>query len=403
MTEASKRRLELAIRLERLGLWIRWGTYFLLLGVYWAGHAKGETRDLVLITAAVFTHNLLVHVCFWRRRFDFFSSAWNFLVYLAEASVVVKCTGAEESPLNVLYIFLIAGYTVHTTAFGRILAASFACTAAFALVMLHEWWFVGIRIGPLDIFVKLATIPFTGWLVATLVQLREKAEETSRLRTLELGSSEAMLRAILDSTAQPILVYNERESMSEANRGAVEFLGKPREAMLGGSLSSVFGADAAANIVADTLAHGAYFAEHQVQIAEGNIRTVELAARSFHRNKHLFMVIVLHDMTERHELQAATNLANAKLARLNRELQRVNELRADLLSNVTRRLYSPLSAIVGYLDLLLHDEHAANTPEQNRILQNCRRDATRVFELLDEAATTATLHSSPENGNRQYD
>ena len=103
------------------------------------------------------------------------------------------------------------------------------------------------------------------------------------------------------------------------------------------------------------------------------------------RNQQRFFVVVAHDITERKHLQEATHLANVNLERLNRELQQVNNLKTGLLTAVSQRLRSPLTAILGYLDMLLNDELGPLPPEQRKILQNARRTTLRVFALIDEA------------------
>ena len=52
---------------------------------------------------------------------------------------------------------------------------------------------------------------------------------------------------------------------------------------------------------------------------------------------------------------------------------------------VSQKLRSPLTAILGYMDLLLDEELGELLPEQRKSLQTCRRSTLRIFKLLDES------------------
>ena len=94
---------------------------------------------------------------------------------------------------------------------------------------------------------------------------------------------------------------------------------------------------------------------------------------------------LLHDVTEQKQLQEATRVANVELEKINRELQRVEALRNEFHSTISQRLRSPLSAILGYTDLLIGEELGELNASQRKAIQTCRRSVMRVFNLVDEA------------------
>jgi PAS domain S-box-containing protein len=378
-------RLSPAIRLERLALILRYLAYAVLTAIFFLQQVRGSYRDFVVITGVVLLHNAFVHAVLRTRRYRLFDTALNFAIYLVETSLVVMFTGAEESELFVLYLFVLIGYTVYRRSFSRILTASFICCAAYGAVILVEWRVSGITMPFGIICGKLMSIVVCGWLVATLSRLLQQAEEVSAARARAVASSEATLRTILDSTADSILVYDDNECVTEANNRACEVLGVSREAILGRRFRTFLFDDGA---LPDRLSEARDKTEHhgeEVLIsAEGRERTVDLHIRSFIRDQQRFFVCVAHDITEQKNLQEATHLANTNLARLNRELQQVNELKTGLLTAIAQRIRSPLTAILGYLDMVLNDELGVTHPEQRKALQNCRRSADRVFRIIDE-------------------
>ncbi len=112
---------------------------------------------------------------------------------------------------------------------------------------------------------------------------------------------------------------------------------------------------------------------------------MSVSVRSFIQEGRRFFVALLHDVTEQKHVQEATRKANIRLVQINQELQQVDSLRNAFFGAVSQRLRSPLSAILGYTDLLLEEELGALNAEQRKAVQSCRRSVIRVFGLVDEA------------------
>lgn len=396
-------RLVLGSRIERLGMIIRYVAFLALAQVFLLGEVRGSYRDLAIIGFVVLLHNAFVHVVLWRRRYRLFGTPWNFIIHLTEASAVIFFTGGDESEFFFLYIFILTGYSVFRREFARILMASLVCLLAYILVLTIEYFRAGISVAPGIIVVKMSGIPVCGWLVATIGQLWWRIEDAAAARARALASSEATLRTILDSTADPILVYDESEAIAEVNDKACEFLGMKREEILGRPFRNfLFDDDSLQERLAEVRLRDEYHGEQVFVNVEGNERTVDLHIRTFVRRQQRFFVAIAHDITERKNLEEATHLANANLARLNRELQQVNELKTGLLTTISQRVRSPLTAILGYLDMLLNDEFGAITPEQRKPLQSCRRTTVRVFRLIDEALGTPPTDVPQEKNHSPF-
>jgi len=384
-------RLMLGSRLERLGMILRYAAYIVLVPVFLLGTAQGNYRDLAVITGVVLLHNAFVHFVLWTRRPNMFLTPWNFLIHLTEASLIVAFTGADESEFFFLYYFLLVAYSVFSRKFTRVLVATVICFLAYGMVIAIEYLRAGISAPAAVVFLKIVSVVLFGWLAASLGRLWRQIEDAAATRAQALASSEATLRTILDSTAEPILVYDEGEAITEVNDKACEFLGMKREEILGRAFRSfLFDDDSVSERLAEAKLRDEYHGEQVFVNAEGVERTVDLHIRSFIQGRWRFFVVIAHDITERKDLQEATHLANANLARLNRELQQVNEMKTGLLITVSQRIRSPLTAILGYLDMLLNDDFGPVAPDQRKPLQNCRRTTVRVFRIIDEA-----LHVPP--------
>ena len=76
-------------------------------------------------------------------------------------------------------------------------------------------------------------------------------------------------------------------------------------------------------------------------------------------------------------------------------IQKIDDLRRELVTNVSHDLRTPLAVLRGYLETLELKEDRISTEERQEILQNAIRHATRLGKLIDELFELAKL-DSPE-------
>jgi signal transduction histidine kinase len=96
---------------------------------------------------------------------------------------------------------------------------------------------------------------------------------------------------------------------------------------------------------------------------------------------------------EREELLAAERASAQALAAQNEQLQELDQLKDQFVSTVTHELRTPLSAVVGYLELVLDGEAGELNEVQARFLDIVSRNATRLNDLVDDILTVARLDS----------
>jgi len=379
-------RLMTVVRLERLALAGRYAAYAIFMSLYLLGQIEGSSRAALLITIVLALHHAFTHSVFWRRRYDLFCTPVNFCVHLATATFAVYCTGAEESEMFVLYFFLLIGYGAYSRRYKMILYASVACCFVYGLVILIESFQHGINLLWPTILSRALSILACGWLVAATSELLRHIEDSAHARAQALASSEDTLRAILDNTADPIFVYDENELITEVNNKACEFLGMSRSRILGLRFRTfLFDEGGLADRLLQLHARGEHHGEEIFIDTDGRERTVEFHARSFTHGPGRLFVVVAHDVTEQKNLQEATLTANRNLEYLNRELRQVNELKTALLQTVSQKMRSPLTAALGYVEMLINEDLGEIAPDQRHALQTCRRSILRVFHLVDES------------------
>jgi len=341
---------------------------------------------LGLLCTSFLAHNALVHYLHLRGKQAWYLGHTNLMIHVAQTTLLVTLTGAERSPFCILYFFLLLAQILYAPHFRRTYSVMLLCALAFTSAVTLRWLIWGHAPSLLPLCVTYFGLIMCYELIRSLANLLYTIELGLQIRAQELASSKATLRTILDAADGPIVVYDENEFISEANESACAFLQCPRDSLLGTRFRQFFFDDGTLPGKLATLkARGEYQGEVIAILPEGDELNVTVSVRSYMREGRRFFVALLHDITEQKHLQEATRNANIQLAKINRELQQVDTLRNEFFNTISQRLRSPLSAILGYTDLLLNEELGELNAPQRKALQTCRRSVTRVFGLVDEA------------------
>lgn len=363
---------------------------YLLAGVYGVLYFRGEAPfggpGYLLLGLVFLAHNGLVHFITITDRRHWFVSDTNALIHIGGSTVLVTLTGAESSPFAITYFLILLAQVLYAPHFRRTYAVLLYCALAFTAAIFTHWFFSGAPPRLLHLCVNYLALFLCYELIRSLANLLYTIELGLQSRAQELASSRATLRTILDAAGGPIVVYDDNEFITEANTRACEFFQCPRDTLLGTRFRQYFFDDGTLpNKLATLKARGEYQGEVIAVLPEGDEVNVTVSVRSYIREGRRFFVALMHDITEQKNLQETTRNANIELEKLNRELQQADTLRNEFYSTISQRLRSPLSAILGYTDLLLDEELGELNAGQRKALQTCRRSVARVFGLVDEA------------------
>lgn len=336
--------------------------------------------------AAAVAHNGLVHWIMHRKLYAFFTSVLNFFLYLIFCCFVIGITGGAASYFTPVLFFFIVGYHIYEPQSGNTLWITLLVCAAYSFTIVLSWFTTGFNWLHLPVYVNLAFIATCGGVMGILSQLLNVLEKETRHHAAALESSEETLRAILNHTAHPIVVYDDSELITEANESACSFLGTSRANMIGMRFQTyLFDDGSLGEALVELKRSGALYQEMLIIPASGQEREVFMHIHSFLGEKKRFFVALFHDITEQKELNETHRLAKIRLEEANSELHRAAEMRAAFYTGVANQLRSPLAAMLGYIDMLLEEHLGPVNPEQREALYSCRRGLHRIFERLDEA------------------
>ncbi len=240
------------------------------------------------------------------------------------------------------------------------------------------------------------------------------AQLFSGLKRLRLEQRDQLLASYMMSTGEILLELDLEGEIRHANAAAERALGAAPGALGGGRLDQLA-------VLTDPMLNEASLFDLARSAGEysGVIwflrgdgsrfpAEVRLSAAFDRRNTLTAMVLVGHDVTDRHEqerelLGRTDELArvNEKLQKVNRELEEAQRLQDDSLANTSHELRTPLNAVIGFA-MLLEQGAQQSVDEGREFARSIRESAEHLLgvinDLLDLAKVAAgrfELHLVP--------
>ena len=395
MTRAVPSRLALLLSLERTALLSRYVAFVALAPLYLLEFIPGSDADFILITVIVIIRSLFSHVLLYIAREEWLGSRLNFYTYLLEISIVVKFSGGEQSVAFALYLLLIIGYAAQARHPGRVLAVSALCCAAYAIVIAAEYIEVGIyREASGAIAAVMVLILLTGWLAGRSTEHWGQIENENAGLTRALTTADLISRAILNSIPDAVILYDEYGFIVEANSLAGTLSGVPPEQLRGKHIETLsFREGTLLAPIIQMRASGESTRDETIVNPQGENRRVRVIMRPYEHEGRRCCATVACDITDMHRAQQRARRTAAELDRLTKELDHAATFNTDLLKTLSNRIKSPLTALLGYLDLLLTEELGPLMPEQEDALKSCRRSAVKILSALEDSPPVARVSS----------
>jgi len=102
--------------------------------------------------------------------------------------------------------------------------------------------------------------------------------------------------------------------------------------------------------------------------------------------------IIVKDVTDHIRRLEEMQELNGKLAAINDELIRANQVKNEFLQTTSHELRTPLTAILGFIDLLEND--LVESPEEEKeFLDNIRNSATHLLDLINDILLAAKIQA----------
>jgi PAS domain S-box-containing protein len=238
----------------------------------------------------------------------------------------------------------------------------------------------GIYLTPIFIFFAMATLSqiIARNLEHTLEELRIlnlELDQRVQDRTRELAESLSKTEAILESTADGIIVFDNTGKATVANPAVANLLAYPTDRIVGSDIATLMGNEVSAEdkAVISEFLHGEEMQEPSVKIAWGKkILSASAAPVHLESGEDLGTVAVFRDFTKEAE---------------------IDHMKSTFVSLASHELRTPLNAILGYAELLYEQVYGSLSDRQRdatkRILANTNHMLSLANNLLDRAQIEA--------------
>ena len=137
---------------------------------------------------------------------------------------------------------------------------------------------------------------------------------------------------------------------------------------------------------------GERIAELEAELAETRAAFEEKTSALEAANHELRSLTTNLDQIVRQRTRALAE-SESQLRRKNQELDRLNRMKTEFISIAAHELRTPMTSVVGYLDLLLEGTYGDLTPEMKRPLLSLRRNAHRLRRLIEDMLDVSRIES----------
>lgn len=208
----------------------------------------------------------------------------------------------------------------------------------------------------------------------------------------DLGRSREMYRSLLDDASDAILVCDEDDRVLMVNKSAEQFFGLPRIRVEGESIHA-FMQDIHCHNLAEIDAW--YQAVRPGRVSDMEIRFVHpfekkplvgwaTGAAIVGKGGKRFVQLIIRDATREEEIRQ-------QLERAARELERLNQMKNSFLGLASHELKTPLTIILGYVELLLNEMSSRLDDETREMLRHIGRASERLSEIVRDMVDVSML------------
>lgn len=231
------------------------------------------------------------------------------------------------------------------------------------------------------VFLKGGRFSFKKKTISEKGDILEKLYLKLKSDSAQLQESHQQLEAILESILDGIVVINKNRQITLFNKAMSNLTGLAVESVLGGDIDQ-------------TLA----LFDMENKITSPDFYPNEIEGKSFSFSKERLRI----EITEKEALfttftaavifdNSGRNLGCVLSFHDHSEEQRLEEMRSDFVSTASHELRTPITAITGYLYLLLNKESSNFSEKQKGFLRSAYDSTKRLTNLTDNLILVATL------------
>jgi PAS domain S-box-containing protein len=206
----------------------------------------------------------------------------------------------------------------------------------------------------------------------------------------ETEESEARYRSLFENNQAPMLVIDPKTGeILDANQIASEYYGHSHDVLTRMNIDQIntLDPDAVKQEMDQSLNGTKKKFDFRHRLSNGDVRDVEVYSGVIHVKGHPLLYSIIHDVTERKEIEREVVKRTNDLARSNAELQQFAYISSH-------DLQEPLRMVVSYLTLLDKKYRNQLDPKAQEYIKNAVEGGSRMRQLIDDLLEYSRLDTS---------
>ncbi len=225
----------------------------------------------------------------------------------------------------------------------------------------------------------------------TNLELQRSYESLESISS-ELGRSREMYRSLLDEASDAILVCDEEDNIVIANKAAERFFGLPKARMERNNyysflllincrdVESQFELNQAVQPGQSSESEIRFWRERDQHSLLGRASTSVIVAKDGRR----LMQVFVRDTTKEEEVRL-------NLERTATEIERLNQMKNSFLGLASHELKTPLTIIMGYVELLLADREEPLNDDTLDLIKHISKAGERLSEIVRDMVDVSLI------------
>ena len=259
----------------------------------------------------------------------------------------------------------------------------------------------GVKSGGAELDMNLTATPVIDGEGAVIGLVSVVRDVTTRKWMEEaLADIEERYRDVTETATYALVMIDEDSKIMFANRAAESVFGYTIEEMLGQQLAMLvpeYPAGGGPASLEQHLQHaersGTWMSVELIGLHKsGKGIPLEISFGEFIKNGRRILAGILHDITERKRADEALREKELKTKEV-LALQRVDQLRKDLVATVSHEIRNPLASIKGYISTLLQRDVKWEPEMQREFLEVADQEADRLSRLVGDLLTMSQLEA----------
>ncbi len=219
---------------------------------------------------------------------------------------------------------------------------------------------------------------------AALRGLNQELEGRVRSRTLALESSEARLRAIIDTSADGIVTADARGTIRSVNRAAEAMFGRSGGSLIGRPLSALLADGGDAPALLDGPAQRSAAHRTAGRRSDGTEFPLDVHVAVIAEADSKLFTLFLRDITVQEKFEEGLRQARDAA-------ERADRAKSDFLAVITHELRTPLNGVIGMTGLLLDGKLDT---QSRRYAETLREAGEHLLQLINDVLDFTKLEAN---------